>query len=209
MTARLKKDIRTIIEVSLFLVWIFAIPAIYSISSWFLLIFGIIGITAGVYRRFFMRYHRDIIMLPTQNDESSKMGLVAFGLIVLFFSSVGHFAFDMEIYQVAIGLALGGVLIWLGLHESPKGWLAVQGNMIEMQGLPEQIDSRLLKGISIYNDRIILTNIYNERQQGLMLKLTPKTAQNIKVFLDSKIGRADISITDYVSNASVRNWNNC
>lgn len=202
MTIQFKKDIRTIIEVSLFFIWFFAISALYSISPWFSAFFAIIGIAGGIYRRFFMRYREDIIMLPTQNDESSKMSLVAFGLIVLFFSSVGHFAFDLAIYQVAIGLAIGGGLIWFGLYESPKGWLIVQDNMIEMQGLSDRIDSRQLKDISIYSDRIVLTNIYDEQKHGLLLMLTPKTAQNIKAFLESKIGRADLAITDHVSHAA-------
>jgi len=202
MTAQLKKDVRTIVEVSLYLLSYFAFSAFFSVSPWVGAIFWCIGIGAWFYRKFFLKRHKDIIMLPTQNDESSKMSLVAFGLIVLFFSSVGHFAFNMEVYQVAIGLAIGGGLIWGGLYQSSKGWLLIQNNMIEMQGLPDRIDVRQLKEISIYSDRIILTNIYNERQQGLMLKLTQKTAQNIKAFLDSKIGRVDLAITDHVSHAA-------
>ena len=95
-------------------------------------------------------------MLPTQNDEASKMSLVAFGLVVLFFSSVGHFAFDMEIYQVAIGLTIGGGLIWFGLHESPKSWLHIKENIIEIQDMADRVDIRQLKEISIYSDRIVL-----------------------------------------------------
>ena len=199
MNVHLRKDLRTITEVLLYFLSFFAISKLYSFSPCMAAFFGLIGIAAGIYRRFLIRYREDIIMLPTQNDEASKMSLVAFGLVVLFFSSVGHFAFDMEIYQVAIGLTIGGGLIWFGLHESPKSWLHIKENIIEIQGMADRVDIRQLKEISIYSDRIVLINIYDEQKHGMLLKLTPAKAKDIQKFLHHKIDRRELAITNHVS----------
>lgn len=199
MTDQLKKDIRIIIEVLLFLIVWFGIGNIYNYVPWAGYAFLAIGAGAIIYRSYFFRYRKDAVLFPTQNDDSSKMLYVALGIMVLFCAIVGYFVANANFYKVVVVLAIGVAIILFGVFESPKGWLVIKDNTVRIYRVDGIIDIRQIKEIALHSDRIILITIRNEQKLSTPLKLTPAAVQSIKAFLESKIARADIVITDHIS----------
>lgn len=199
MTIQIKKDIRTIVEILAYLIVSFSIGNIYYTYPWLGWTLFAIGVGSVVYRNYFMRYRSDTILFPTQNDDAGKMSYLAFGIMVIFFAGVAYFAFNVGIYRMVIGLTIGIGVILFGLFQSPKGWLVVKNNLLEIYGITGTTDIRQLKEIALHNDKIILTNIYDEHTSSTLLRLDPPASGHIKIFLEKTLGQNKILVIDNVT----------
>src|SRR3569833_4163839 len=164
MTTQLKKDIHTIVELSLFLSVYFAIGEISNDILWISYLFFCVVALLIIYRSYFFSYRKNTVLVPTQNDDSFKMFYVAIGIIVMFCAAVGKFVYNADFYKVIIVLAIGIGIISFGVFESPKGWLTIKNNTIRIYGVNSTTDIQHVKEISLYNDRIILINIDNKKK---------------------------------------------
>lgn len=159
MTAKLKGNLKTIFGVLFTLLIYVGISAFLKISPYIYFTYCGIGIVFYLYYYFTIRKRKDSVIFPTQNDSSSKMGLVAFGIIVIFLSVTSYYGLNnKDIYSI-IGFPVGIIMILQGLYEPEKGFIKINKNLIQIIGVANQLDIRQLKEITLKNDKIILTNI--------------------------------------------------
>jgi hypothetical protein len=197
MIKRYKEDIRTIIQVLLFIAIYFS----FSLSKtwWISLPFSTIFIAALVYNGYFLKYRKDTILFPTLNDESFKMTFISFGVLVFFLTLISYFAFNNGIKVLIIGFAFGAILFSFGLFLSPKGWLEIKGHLLRIHGINGETDIRQLQAITLENNKITLTNIYGESKNCFQLKLDPSAAQKIKTFLSENLLNKEVLVVDNVT----------
>jgi len=201
MTSQVKKDIKTIIEVITSILSSIVIVSIYDKFPWVAALFVAIACGRFIYEKYLKRKRKDMVLFPTLNDESEKMIPIAIGVIIAAFSVIGYFAFDFKIYGSLIGVAIGIGSFLLGFFQSPNGWLSVNDHFLKIYGIPGEIDTRLLKEITLKNDKITLTNIYGENKNAFNLKLDRSVAARIKHFLEERMPKNEILIIDNVSDA--------
>ena len=140
------------------------------------------------------------MIFPTQNDNSSKMGLIAFGIIVIFLSVTSYYGYNnKDIYSI-IGFPVGIIMILLGFYEPEKGFITINKNLLKIIGVTNEFDIRQLKEITLKNDKIILTNIYDENAISHHLKLNVKSSEKIIAFLEKQLNPNDINLINQVSN---------
>jgi hypothetical protein len=200
MTAQLKDDLKTIFGV-LFTLLIYAgVSDFLNISPYIYFTYFGIGIVFYLYYYFTIRKRKDSVIFPTQNDNSSKMGLVAFGIIVIFLSVTSYYGYNnKDIYSI-IGFPVGIIMILLGLYEPEKGFITINKNLLKIIGVANELDIRQLKEITLKNDKIILTNIYDENTISHHLKLNVKSSEKIIAFLEKQLNPNNINLINQVSN---------
>lgn len=199
MTAQLKNDLKTILEVSVYLIVNALAYYIYSAINWLGIVLVAFSLGYYLYKGYFKKNNANTISFPTENDESGKMAIVASGILLLFFSSVGSFVFNIQIYYAIIGFAVGAVLFIKGSSKQPEGWLAVENNFLNLSGIAEKIDTQQLKEIILKNDQIVLLNIDGKNRKSNRLKLSRPDSANITKFLSEKLPKSEIQITDQVT----------
>jgi len=107
MTQQLKNDIRTIIEVSSYLLGMSIMNIAASSNSYIAYFFFAISIVSVLYRFYEkIQYRRgkrpDMIRFPTQNDDYSKMTFVTIGILILAFSFIGFFALSIKVIMLLL-----------------------------------------------------------------------------------------------------------
>ena len=139
-----------------------------------------------------------MIMFPTQNDDSSKFMFIGFGSIVVAFSLVSLFAFNIRITYLVMAIAAGLVIVFMGYLLSPKGWVRIDKNILSAYDNKNPIDVTQLNQVIIKNDTINFLTIYGESQKSTLLNLDTMIAENIKNFLLTKLGDK-ISISTHIT----------
>jgi hypothetical protein len=195
MIKRYKEDIRTIVQLLLFIVIYFSSSQVPWLS-WLSMAFII---AALVYNGYFLKHRKDTILFPTLNDESSKMTFISFGVLVFFLTLISYFAFNNGIKILITGFALGAILFSFGLFLSPKGWLEIKGNLLKVHGITGETDIRQLQAITLENNKITLTNIYGESKNCFQLKLDPSAAKKIKTFLSENLLNKEVLVVDNIT----------
>ncbi|WP_426671070.1 hypothetical protein ACPPVU_07520 [Mucilaginibacter sp. McL0603] len=196
MNDQLKKDIRTIIEVSTYLLACFTIGFIYDIFSYLFLLIWVGLIFYRINER--IQYRRgkraDIIWVPTLNDNSSMMTYVSAGILLFAFSLIGCFAFNIKIMYAILGFVTGIVAILIGIINTPTGWIKLDQNLLSAFNFDDQekfdekkIDIRQIKEIVLRNDTISFINIYDERKKTTLLNLDPSSAEELKEFFSKNL----------------------
>jgi len=198
MTSQLKADIKTIIEVSTYLLLLMAIS---SVSNGYLAA-CLVSINIGIffYFRFFFKSPTSMLLFPTKNDSSSQMLPISLGVLLVFVSVAGFFALGLTIY-ICIALAIiGTALCFVGLKGNLGGWVSIDGFALKIYGINEQFDTRQLKEIDLRNDKITLTNIYGESKYSFGLNLDHEYAEKLKQFLEEKLQKVNVLVISSVTN---------
>ena len=201
MTQQFKNDIKTIIEVSIFLVFYCVINFIYSEYVWLPISLTLLWIATLFYNRYFKMRRPNTILFPTLNDGFLKTTPIAFGVLLLFFSVIGYFAFSFSFFYAMIGATAGVAVFSFGFSASPNGWASIENNSLKIYGIEGDIDIRQLREIMLKNDSVTLTNIYGEHKNINQLKLDTLISQSIQKFLQEKLNNRDIVIIDNVTNS--------
>lgn len=95
-----------------------------------------------------------------------------------------------EIFGIIIGL-----LVFLnGLFDLPKGVMKIENNFLSVSVLKNKIDIRQIKGIKIYKERMILTNIDNKTERVDNLAISQESAQLIESYISEKGNNIDLTI---------------
>jgi hypothetical protein len=198
MTQQLKNDIRTILEVSVYLLACVSIQFINNIpylSYIFLLIWvGLIFYRINERIQYRRGKRADIIWVPTQNDNSSMMTYVSAGILLFAFSLIGYFVFNIKAMYAILGLVTGIVAILIGVVNTPVGWIKFNQNLLsafnfndEEKFDEKEIDISQIKEIVLKNDTISFINIYGERKKTTLLNLDPSSAEQLKEFFNRNL----------------------
>lgn len=198
MTKAFKQDLRTIIEVLLYIVVYMSVSTFLSNYAWLCDAVIVLSIGYFIYSQYNKRFNKNIIVFPTLNDTYSRMMPTSFGIMVIAFSVIGYFAFNINIQKVILIAAIGIAIIAFGYFQLPEGWLSIDENVLKICGVKEKIDTHELKEITLKNHKITLTNIYHEGKFCNNLKLDPLSSEKIKKFLEEKLPKQDILIIDEV-----------
>ena len=174
------------------------VTQILSENGWLATIWTVFYVGGYIYYYFTIKQRKDTVIFPTHNDEYSKMTLVSFGIIVLIIPVVGYFVADFSIYKALAGVAIGTIMILMGSNEPTKGWLSINKNILTIYGIQGRIDTRQIKEVTLINDKIKITNVYDEHQSSFNLKLNPLSAENIIRFLNEKISNPEFQINNQV-----------
>jgi len=207
MTDQLKKDLRTILEVSAYLLTCFSmwfINDIPYVSYLFLLVWiGLIFYLINERIQYRRGKRADIIWLPTQNDNSSMMGYVSAGVLLLAFSLIGDFAFGIKTMYAILGFVTGLVAILIGIINTPAGWIRLDQNLLSAFNFDYQekfdqkkIDIRQIKEIVLRNDTISFINIYREHKKTTLLNLDPSSAEQLREFFSKNLPKEVIYINE-------------
>lgn len=169
-----KDDIKTIIEVLTFGLIYMSISTINNpIVSYLFLGLWIVLWVYNLYSKFLYRNGKaDYILFPTQNDNYFKTTSIILGLLIFTASIVAIVWTKSFNHYEIIGITIGLLVFLNGLLDLPKGMMKVEANELILSGLQNKIDIRLLREISIFKERILLTNLNNETQKLLIWKLT-------------------------------------
>jgi hypothetical protein len=111
---------------------------------------------------------------------------------------LGYFVFGSNALHIVIGMSIATLVILFGVFESPKGWISIEKNKLNIYGVKERIDTRQLREVILKNDKISLINIYGESVNSYNLKLNPTVSYNIKKFLEEKLQGNAIEVIDQV-----------
>jgi hypothetical protein len=198
MISKYKRDIKTIIEILAFLLISFAVNSFYDKYTSIAILFFVLSAGYTVYKSYFKKYRTDTILFPTVNDEYSKSTFISFGVLTIVFIVIARFAFTIDAKYAVTGLIVGAGICLFGYFESPKGWITIDKNSLRLSGVNENIDTSQLKEILLKNDKITLTNIYGENKNSNQLKLDPAISGSIKKFLEDKLQKNEIIVTDHV-----------
>ncbi len=198
MTKQLKEDFKTIIEILLVALTIYCTSRIFFFqlgnSLFFIFLIGV-----SVWKGYFFKYRKDVVLFPTLNDEAFKMTFISFGVLILMFFVIDYFVFTPNIYLIFMGFGFGGLVFSFGFSQSPKGWIKIDNNSLKLYGIKDSIDIRQLKSITLAADKITLTNIYDENKNSFQLKLDLSSVQKIKTFLSEKLPNNEVLIVDNVT----------
>jgi hypothetical protein len=199
-----KSDIKTIIEVSTFILIYFSFSSFVSQNSLIGSIFFVVWIVFWIYNLYTkIQYSKgnppDILIFSTLNDNYSKMTFMTLGIMASVISIIGYFAFSFIMPYLVVGLTVGIIIFLNGLFDVPKGWITIENNSLKIYGVQEEIDSRQLKEIELKNDQIILTNIYGEHKKSNLLNLTPIIAKNIKHYITERLHNNEVLVVNNVS----------
>ena len=138
----------------------------------------------NLYSKFqYRKGNANYILFPTVNDQYSKVTSVILGLIVCVLSVVAIVWTDNFRHYAALGILVGMLVFCNGIFDLPKGMLKIEGNEMNIAGLDGKIDIRQVKELNIYNDRIVITNIYNENQRLGNLEIDVVSAQRIDNYI--------------------------
>ncbi len=162
-----KDDIKTIFEVLTYGLIYMSISTIDNpiVSNIFLglwIVYWIFNLYSKIQYR---KGKADYILFPTQNDKYYKTTSITLGIIVFLLSIAGIIWTKSFNNYGLIGITIGLLVFLNGIFDLPKGMLKVKTNEMTITGLKNKIDIRQLKEINIYNERLLLTNIYNEIQR--------------------------------------------
>lgn len=195
-----KDDIKTIFEVLTFGLVYMSISTINNpIVSFMFLGLWIVYWIYSLYSK--MQYRKgkaDYILFPTQNDNYYTTSSITLGLIV-FTGSIAGIAWTeyFDDYGV-IGITIGLLVFLNGLFDLPKGMMKVESNELSISGLNNKIDIRQLKEISIYKERLLLTNIYSEIQRVGNLDIDTESAKQIDRYISENNNNIDLKIFNNV-----------
>ena len=199
MTSQLKADIKTIIEVSTYLLLLLAIS---SVSNGYLAACLVsINIASFFYYRFFRKGKASVFNFPTQNDSSSQMFPISLGVLLVFGSVIGFFALDLNLYGCHIVAINGVISCFIGFNGKPDGWISIEDTTMRIWGINEPFDIRQLKEIDLRNDKITLTNIYGESKYSFGLNLDHEYAEKLKQFLEEKLNKVNVFVVSSVTDA--------
>jgi Ca2+/Na+ antiporter len=180
-----KDDIKTILQVLMFGIIYLSISTIDNpIVSIIFLGLWIGYLIYNLYSKFqYRKGNANYILFPTVNDQYSKITSVILGLIVCLLSVVAIvWTDDFRLYG-ALGILVGVLVFFNGIFDLPKGMLKIEGNVMNIAGIDGKIDIRQVKELNIYNDRIVVTNIYNENQRLGNLEIDVISAQYIDNYI--------------------------
>ena len=192
-------DIKTILEVLSFMLIFLGVQEINNP----VLSFVCIGLAMAywgynLYAKWEYRKGKaDYIHIPTQNDQFAKTTSVTLGLIVLAISSVAIVWTKSVNYKEVLGLAIGSLVLLNGLLDVPKGRMKVETNELRISGLNKAMDVRQLKEITIYRERILLTNRYEEVERVNYLAIDPVSSKLIENYISKKT--IDLKVVNHVS----------
>ncbi|MFN3755219.1 hypothetical protein [Flavobacterium sp.] len=180
-----KDDIKTILQVLVFGIIYLSISTIDNpIVSIMFLGLWIGYLIYNLYSKFqYRKGNANYILFPTVNDQYSKVTSVILGLIVCVLSVVAIVWTDNFRHYAALGILVGMLVFCNGIFDLPKGMLKIEGNEMTIAGLDGKIDIRQVKELNIYNDRIVITNIYNENQRLGNLEIDVVSAQRIDNYI--------------------------
>ena len=183
-----KNDIKTIIEVlTLGLIYMSISTINNPFVSYLFLGLWIVYWTYKLYSKFQYRNgNADYILFPTQNDQYFKTTSIILGLFIFTFSIVAIVWTKSFNHYEIIGITIGLLVFLNGLFDLPKGMIKVQANELNISGLKNKIDIRQLREISIYKDRMLFTNIYDEIQRVDNLDIDADAAKLIDRYITVK-----------------------
>lgn len=195
-----KDDINTILQVLMFGIIYLSISTIDNpIVSIIFLGLWIGYLIYNLYSKFQYRNgNPNYILFPTVNDQYSKITSVILGLIVCVLSVVAIvWTDDFRLYG-ALGILVGVLVFLNGVLDLPKGMLKIEGNVMNIAGIDGKIDIRQVKELNIYNDRIVVTNIYNKNQRLGNLEIDVVSAQYIDNYILNNKKENDLKIINNV-----------
>jgi hypothetical protein len=183
-----KNDIKTIIEVlTLGLIYMSISTINNPFVSYLFLGLWIVYWTYKLYSKFQYRNgNADYILFPTQNDQYFKTTSIILGLFIFTFSIVAIVWTKSFNHYEIIGITIGLLVFLNGLFDLPKGMMKVQANELNISGLKNKIDIRQLREISIYKDRMLFTNIYDEIKRVDNLDIDADAAKLIDRYITVK-----------------------
>lgn len=186
-----KNDLKTILEVLLFLVIYFSFSALKS-PIITIAVFGlaIVYWSYNLYTKLqYRKGNADYMLIPTVNDQYSKITSIVLGLAACALSiSAIVWKHEYRIYG-SIGIAVGLLILLNGIFDLPKGRLKIDGNILTLTGIDEKVDIRQLSEINIYSNKLVITNMYSESQRLDNLNLDAVSAQRIENYIiDNKKG---------------------
>lgn len=195
-----KDDIKTIFEVLTFGLVYMSISTINNpIVSFMFLGLWIVYWIYSLYSK--MQYRKgkaDYILFPTQNDNYYTTSSITLGLIVFTGSIAGIVWTEYFDDYGVIGITIGLLVFLNGLFDLPKGMMKVESNELSISGLNNKIDIRQLKEISIYKERLLLTNIYSEIQRVGNLDIDTESAKQIDRYISENHNNIDLKIFNNV-----------
>lgn len=180
-----KDDIKTIFEVLTYGLIYMSISTIENpIVSYSFLGLWIVYWIYNLYSKIQYRKGKaDYILFPTQNDKYYKTTSITLGIIVVLLSIAGiSWIKSFHNYGI-IGITIGLLVLVNGLADLPKGMLQVKTNELNISGIKNKIDMRQLKEISIYKERMLLTNYNNETQRVDNLDIDTDAAKRIVSYI--------------------------
>ena len=201
MTSQLKADIKTIIELSSYMLLTLAICLLFN--KYLIAFLALLNIASFFYYRFFRKGKASVFNFPTQNDSSSQMFPISLGVLLVFGSVTGYFAMDLNIYGCLIVGIIGAISCFIGFNGKPDGWISIEDATLRIWGINEHFDVRQLKEIGLRNDKITLTNIYGENKYSFGLNLDHEYAEKLKQFLEEKLKKVNVLVVFSVTDAEV------
>lgn len=195
-----KDDIKTILQAVMFGIIYLSISTINNpIVSILFLGLWIGYLLYSLYSKFLYRKGKvNYILFPTVNDQYSKITSVILGLIICALSIAGVIWTESFKLYGGAGVLVGVLMFCNGIFDLPKGMLEIKGNYMNIAGANEKIDIRQIKEVSIYKDRIVVTNIYNENQRFGNLEIDEISAKNSIDYIMRNSKENDLKILNNV-----------
>jgi len=139
----------------------------------------------------------DYLLFPTKNDSFVKITSLTLGLII-FSIGIIYIIWTKNFNPYAFaGMAIGLLQFLNGLFALPKGRMKIEAHKLVISDLEDKLDLRQLKEINIYQERILLTNIYDETERVDHLAIDPDSSKLIDNYISKN--HADLKIVNHVS----------
>jgi hypothetical protein len=110
---------------------------------------------------------------------------------------------DLNIYGCLVVAIIGAISCFTGFNGKPDGWISIEDTALRIWGINEQFDIRQLKEIDLRNDKITLTNIYEESKYSFGLNLDHECVEKLKQFLEEKLKNVNVLAASSVTDAEV------
>lgn len=134
------------------------------------------------------------LLLATKRYGHIKTTSITLGLIIFILSIVAIIWTKLDNQYEIFGIIIGLLVFLNGLCDLPKGVMKIENNFLSVSGLKNKIDIRQIKGIKIYKERMILTNIDNKTERVDNLAISQESAQLIESYISEKGNNIDLTI---------------
>ena len=185
---RFKEDIKTIIELITFgLVYLSVLTIDNPVLCYIFLGIWVVYWGANVYSKIqYRKGNAEYLLVPTINDEYSKMTSIILGIILITLGSI--FAFWMpNIFQLNLIMFIVGILLFInGILDLPKGRIESDGKILSITGLKEKIEIKNIETLEIITNKIIITDNINKVTRIDNFNLDLNYAERIRGYLLQK-----------------------
>lgn len=197
---KLKDDLKTIIEIITFGTLYLSFSNIDNpILSYIFLSLWTAYWMWNIYLKIQYRKGKEsYLLVPTVNDDYSKMTSITLGAILVFLTSILAF-WKPEIFGYNIIMFVVGMILFInGILDLPKGKIEIDGNILSITGLIDKINVEDIQSLEIMTNKIILVNNTSKITRLDNFNIDAKVANTIEKYLATNAINKDFVIKNNV-----------